>query len=213
MFTGLITASKALVRIEERQGLRTIVVALEELCEGLKRGASVAIDGVCLTATEIDTELAHVSFDVMAETLEKTSLGELEQGDLVHVERSARFGDEIGGHLVSGHVLGTARVLHVRRPDEHNVALRFELPAAAHRFVFEKGFIALKGASLTVVDHDPNLNTFEVWLIPETLAVTTFGLLEPGDRVNLEVDPQTVAIVETVERFMAASNPQIVPRH
>ncbi len=203
MFTGIVQASREIVEVQDMPGLRRLVVALEDLVEGVQRGASVAIDGVCLTATEIDRgERGLVAFDVMQESLEKTTLGELGVGDRVHVERSAKFGDEVGGHIVSGHVTGMAEVISITRP-ENNFVLELRLPERAKNYVFDKGFIGVKGASLTVVNHDAEANTFEVWLIPETLEITTFAKLAPGERVNIEVDPQTVTIVETVERVMA----------
>ena len=208
MFTGIVQAKRQVHSIEDHPGLRRIVVALgEALYEGLQRGASVAIDGVCLTAVDLDDTHHSASFDIMLESLNKTTLGSLSQGDLVHVERSARFGDEVGGHIVSGHVSGMARVIGVERM-ENNFVLRLQLPEGFERYVFSKGFIAIKGCSLTVVDLDPHTRSFSVWLIPETLALTTFGSLEIDDSVNIEVDPQTVTIVETIERIMRAQQEQ-----
>lgn len=204
MFTGIIAQRRPVAALEEREGLRRITIDLgAELVEGLERGASVAVDGVCLTATDIDAEAGQAAFDVMGETLAKTTLGELELGDVAHIERAAAFGDEIGGHLLSGHVQGTCRVASVRTPQNNHV-LELRAPGRLIDYVFPKGYVALAGASLTVVEVDRAEATFTVWLIPETLRVTTFGGKEPGDRINLEVDPQTVAIVETVERVMAA---------
>ncbi len=201
MFTGIVTRSCTVEKIEHKTGLRRLAVKLEGLMDGLERGASVAVDGVCLTATEMDFERELVFFDVMQESLEKTTLGELHEGDLVHVERSAVFGQEVGGHIVSGHVTGTATVTAIDRP-ENNFVLHLEVPESARDHIFDKGFVAIKGASLTVVDYKHSEGRFEIWLIPETLDVTTFSTLKAGDRVNFEVDPQTVAIVETVQRVM-----------
>lgn len=204
MFTGIIRGSCPLIEIQEKPGLHRLIIELGEHAKDVQRGASIAIDGVCLTATDIDrSSTGHVAFDVMLESLEKTTLGGLKVGDNVHVERSAKFGDEVGGHVVSGHVTGTAEVVSVERP-ENNFVLRMKLPERARNYVFDKGFIGIKGASLTVVNLDQNTGTFEVWLIPETLELTTFGALRPGDRVNIEVDPQTVTVVETIERIMKA---------
>lgn len=203
MFTGIVTRSCAIRAIEDRPGLRTLTVQLDNrLIDGLERGASVAIDGVCLTATDMNLEEAHVSFDVMQETLNKTTLGALLPESLVHVERSATFGQEVGGHIVSGHVSGVAKVVSIARP-ENNFVLTLQVPESARDFIFDKGFVAIKGASLTVVDYHHEEGIFSVWLIPETLDVTTFADLSPGDTVNFEVDPQTVAIVETVRRTLA----------
>lgn len=202
MFTGIVSASRPITRIEDQEGLRRLVVDLgEELAAGLERGASVAIDGVCLTATQM--EGGEVAFDVMGETLAKTTLGGLAEGDAVHIERAARFGDEIGGHLLSGHVQGVAEVTSIERP-ENNFVLTLRAPGDLIDYIFPKGYVALAGASLTVVEVDREARTFNVWLIPETLRVTTFGERTPGEGINLEVDPQTVAVVETVRRMQQA---------
>ena len=205
MFTGIVMDSRDVVAIKDRENLRTVTVDLvKDLVKDLERGASVAINGVCLTATEIDHEAGTSEFDIMVETLRLTTLGELEVGGKVHVERSARYGDEIGGHHLSGHVQERAEVVSVSRPDENNFELRLKVSEDAIDYIFSKGFIALDGASLTVVDVDREERTFSVWLIPETLRITRFGEKQPGDFINVELDPQTVAIVETVERVMKA---------
>jgi len=202
MFTGIIRGSRPVISIVDKPGLRRIVVDLgEPLGANVERGASIAINGVCLTATEM--EAGKIAFDIIAETLNKTTLGGLSEGSMVHVERSAKFGDEVGGHVVSGHVTGMAEVTSVESP-ENNHVITMRAPEEAIDFIFSKGFVALDGASLTVVDVDREQRTFCVWLIPETLEITTFGDRVAGDFINLEVDPQTVAIVATVERVLAA---------
>ncbi|MGL6070556.1 riboflavin synthase subunit alpha, partial [Craterilacuibacter sp.] len=142
----------------------------------------------------------RVSFDLMQETLRLTNLGTLAIGDFVNVERAARFGDDIGGHAMSGHIFCCAEVVAVvESPNNH--MLRFSLPDAALKYVFAKGYVGIDGISLTVgelVD-----NTFSVHLIPETLARTIIGSRRVGGKVNIEVDPQTQAIVDTVERVLA----------
>lgn len=201
MFTGIVQGVVPVVEITDREGLRTLVIELGEArVVGLELGASVAIDGVCLSVVRVEGGRAW--FDVMQESLVKTTLGALKAGDRVHVERSVTFGTEIGGHIVSGHVTGTAEVVAVTTP-ENNHVLTLRLPEQARPYVFDKGFIAVSGASLTVVDLDEAEGVFSVWLIPETLRQTWFGALAPGDRVNVEVDPQTVAIVQTVERVLS----------
>ncbi|TFH87376.1 riboflavin synthase subunit alpha [Billgrantia azerbaijanica] len=206
MFTGIVQGMAEIVAIEEAEAFRTHVVVLPEtLRQGLEPGASVAHNGVCLTVTAIDGE--RVRFDLMRETLAVTNLGELTVGDRVNVERAARFGDEIGGHAMSGHVMAMAELVELDEAP-NNRRLWFELPPALGRFLFDKGYIGVDGASLTIgavrpatAAHGPR---FCVDLIPETLARTTLGDRVPGDRVNIEIDPQTQAIVETVERVMAA---------
>ena len=179
---------------------RTHMVELpEDMAGGLQTGASVAHNGCCLTVTETDGRTAR--FDLMAETLDKTNLGRLKAGDLVNLERAARFGDEIGGHLMSGHITATTEILRIERT-EHNTPMHFALPAALKPYILPKGFVGLDGCSLTIgsVGED----SFCVHLIPETLRRTLFGTRQAGDTVNLEIDPQTQAVVETVGRILAA---------
>lgn len=179
---------------------RTHTVELpEDMAGGLQTGASVAHNGCCLTVTETDGCTAR--FDLMAETLDKTNLGRLKAGDLVNLERAARFGDEIGGHLMSGHITATTEILRIERT-EHNTTMHFALPAALKPYILPKGFVGLDGCSLTIgsVGED----SFCVHLIPETLRRTLFGTRQAGDTVNLEIDPQTQAVVDTVGRILAA---------
>lgn len=197
MFTGIVTGQYEVVGAEDHGGQRRLTLRLgEAMTQGLERGASVSVSGTCLTAVEIGTE--DVAFDVIAESLRLTTLGELEVGSKVNIERSAKFGDEIGGHLLSGHVSGIGEVVKVETP-ESNWVTTIRAPKELMRFIFHKGFIGLDGCSLTVVNVDREAATFEVHLIPETLERTTFGIKLAGAKINLEVDPQTVAIVETVE--------------
>ena len=179
---------------------RTHTVELpEDMAGGLQTGASVAHNGCCLTVTETDGRTAR--FDLMAETLDKTNLGRLKAGDLVNLERAARFGDEIGRHLMSGHITATTEILRIERT-EHNTTMHFALPAALKPYILPKGFVGLDGCSLTIgsVGED----SFCVHLIPETLRRTLFGTRQAGDTVNLEIDPQTQAVVDTVGRILAA---------
>lgn len=200
MFTGIVQGAAELVAVEEKDAFRTHVLALPEvLREGLALGASVAHNGCCLTVTAIDGE--RVSFDLMRETLRLTNLGALECGSRVNIERAARFGDEIGGHAMSGHVICMAELVEIDEAP-NNRRLWFELPDDYSRFLFEKGYIGIDGISLTIGEVQGR--RFCVNLIPETLQRTTLGDRVPGDPVNIEVDPQTQAIVETVERVLAA---------
>ena len=179
---------------------RTHTVELPgDMAGGLQTGASVAHNGCCLTVTETDGRTAR--FDLMAETLDKTNLGRLKAGDLVNLERAARFGDEIGGHLMSGHITATTEILLIER-SVHNTTMHFALPAALKPYILPKGFVGLDGCSLTIgsVGED----SFCVHLIPETLRRTLFGTRQAGDTVNLEIDPQTQAVVDTVGRILAA---------
>lgn len=201
MFTGITRGLFPVVRVTRETDLLRYAVDLGPLAAGVELGASIAIDGVCQTAVAL--EGTTVAFDAIKETLERTTLGRLEEGALVSVERSVRVGDEIGGHDVSGHVIGTGEVIAIRRSG-HDVAFELEVPVSYMRYVLPKGFIALDGSSLTVGETDPARGRFFVHLIPETLARTHFGSRKVGDRLNVELDPRTVAIVDTVERVLAA---------
>jgi riboflavin synthase len=187
------------VQIDEKENFRTHVVRLPEaLLPGLQPGASVAHNGCCLTVVSIEGD--RVSFDLMQETLRVTNLGELKVGDRVNVERAARFGDDIGGHAMSGHILCTAEVTRViESPNNHQVW--FRLPREWMKYVFTKGYIGIDGISLTIGEVEGD--EFNVNLIPETLQRTNIGGRKVGDKINIEIDPQTQAIVDTVERVMA----------
>lgn len=197
MFTGIVQAVATIAAIEDRPGLRTFTMAFPPgFAEGLEIGASVAHDGVCLTVTErIGEDVA--TFDVMQQSLVLTTLGRFAVGDRLNVERATKDGAEIGGHPLSGHVDGVATVLSVRQP-ENNHVLRIGVPKALMRYVFAKGYIAVNGASLTIAEANRSEGWFEVWLIPETLRMTTFADKGPGAALNLEIERTTQVIVDTV---------------
>lgn len=204
MFTGIVQGTARVVAIEEADDFRTHVVALPpSLRSGLEIGASVSHNGVCLTVTAIEEERA--SFDLMRETLRVTNLGALRVGDRVNIERAARFGDEIGGHAMSGHIMAMVPLVEIDATSR-NRRLWFEPPPGLGRFLFDKGYVGIDGISLTIGAVRQGEATsglrFCVDLIPETLARTILADRVPGDNVNVEIDPQTQAIVETVERLM-----------
>ena len=163
-------------------------------------GASVAVNGCCLTAADIAG--GTVRFDLVAETVVTTNLGDLRSGSQVNVERSLRLGDELGGHLLSGHVAATVPVIDVVAVPGHR-RVTVEIDPLWMRYLSLRGFIALNGASLTIADLDRDSRTVAVSLIPETLARTTFSEVRTGDRLNLEVDPQTLAVVDTVASMLS----------
>lgn len=201
MFTGIVQGTAEVVDILVKENLRTHVLRMHgEQLEGLAPGASVAHNGCCLTVTRIEGD--RVSFDLMQETLHITNLSQLSVGERVNVERAARFGDEIGGHQMSGHIIAAAEVTRVIE-GENNRQVWFRLPERLAKYLFEKGYIGIDGISLTIGEvKGPE---FDVNLIPETLARTNIGTRQPGDRVNIEIDPQTQAIVDTVERVLAVT--------
>ena len=176
-----------------------IAVDLGDAAEGLELGASVALNGNCVTAVSVQG--AVVNFDLIRETLEISNLGRLAVGSRVNFERSFRVGDEVGGHILSGHVASTVEVVERMNDGGHQV-ITFGVPRRWMPFLMPKGFVALNGASLTIVDVDREACSFTVSLIPETLARTTFDALTVGDHVNLEVDSTTQAVVETVEQLL-----------
>ncbi|MCB1638267.1 MAG: riboflavin synthase subunit alpha, partial [Thiothrix sp.] len=159
-------------------------------------GASVAVDGVCLTVTRLLGDRV-ATFDVIWQSLQVTSLGDIAEGGSVNVERAAKDGAEIGGHPLSGHVDFCATLQAIRR-QENNACLRFGVPAPWMRYIFAKGYIALNGVSLTVSEADRKAGWFEVWLIPETRRMTTFEAKAPGDRINIEIERSTQVMVDTV---------------
>lgn len=200
MFTGIVQGTAEIVSIEEKELFRTHIVRLpQELLPGLALGASVAHNGCCLTVTAIEGDL--VSFDLIKETLRVTNLGELQPGDIVNIERAAKFSDEIGGHLMSGHIMTTAEICKIIQ-SENNREVWFKIQDPAQmKYILHKGFVGIDGISLTV--GDVTKTKFCVYLIPETLERTTLGAKTFGDRINIEIDPHTQAIVETVERVLA----------
>lgn len=197
MFTGIVQGLARVEAVATRPGLHTLTLSFPpSFGVELQVGASVSVDGVCLTVTRLEGDRT-ADFDVMQQSLQLTTLSDLLPGSHVNVERAARDGAEIGGHPLSGHVDFQATVLEIRRP-ENNYVLRFGVPAHWIRYVFAKGYIAVGGASLTVAEADRRAGWFEVWLIPETLRVTNFGDLELGDQVNVEIERGTQIVVDTV---------------
>jgi riboflavin synthase len=199
MYTGIVQRVANIIAVDKKTGLNTLKIAFDDyLLNHLTVGASVAVDGVCLTVTTIEKH--QVSFDVMQETLNKTTLGLLNAGDKVNIERSAKQGDEIGGHILSGHIEGRAEIVNITE-SENNYILEFSCPQEWMKYILPKGFIAINGASLTIVDTQTT-GGFNVYLIPETLRATTFKQKRLGDSVNIEIDNQTKVIVSTVERYL-----------
>ena len=191
MFTGIVQGTGFVHSVE---GDSTLTFSIEiPSTEGLEVGGSVSIDGVCLTATSIGE---RVTFDVIPETIQRTTLGSIKPGDRVNVERALKFGDELGGHLLSGHIMGTAEITNVEAQD---YTIRCSPDMAD--YIQEKGYIAVDGISLTVGETDGN-GGFDVHIIPETLRLTTLGSKSEGDHVNIEIDAMTQAVVETTKRLM-----------
>ncbi len=199
MFTGIAQGLCTVEELEDQVSLRRITLNLGSLAKNLSLGASVAVNGTCLTVTDMNGD--NVSFDVIRESLETTNLGDLKVGSRVNVERSIKFGEEVGGHILSGHISGLVRVTHIE-DGENERNIWFSVPQQWVKYLLHKGFVALDGASLTVANVDVEAATIAVSLIPETIKRTTLGNVVVGASVNLEVDSQTQAVVDTVERLM-----------
>lgn len=200
MYTGIVAGTAPILSVEDEDGVRCFTVDLTGFDGNLEIGASVALDGVCMTVVAIDS--GKVGFEAIDETLNRTTLAEKVIGDFLNIERSLRMGDELGGHLLSGHVMCTAEILDRAEVGE-GMDLRVSMPDEARSYVLEKGYVAVDGMSLTVGRVEES--GFDLHIIPETIRVTTIGQKSVGDKVNIEVDSQTQAIVDTLSRSMEAS--------
>ncbi|WP_194755524.1 riboflavin synthase subunit alpha [Aliidiomarina indica] len=210
MFTGIVQTQAVVNNILDKGLFRQLELRVgREHLQAVETGASIAVNGCCLTVTGFELEpsaFPHdslVRFDIIDETLRLTNLGDLQIGDGVNFERSLTLGRELGGHIVSGHIHTTA-VLKERIDSPNNCRMYFELAPKWLDYILAKGFIAVDGASLTV--GDVTATGFWLHLIPETLAITILGDTQPGQRVNIEADQQTMTIVETVRRVLARQN-------
>ncbi|MBE0466130.1 MAG: riboflavin synthase [Candidatus Desulforudis sp.] len=195
MFTGIIEELGTLRRSERGPISARLHIEAPTVTAGVHPGDSIAVNGVCLTVAEFGA--GRFVADVMAETLNRSNLGELRPGDRVNLERAIRLGDRLGGHLVSGHVDGVGHIVG-REPYGIALVLRILAPEAVMRYVIEKGSVAVDGISLTVVDLDHE--SFRVSIIPHTAELTTLGLKKAGARVNLEAD----MIAKYVEKMLGA---------
>jgi len=201
MFTGIVEEKGTVTALEQLgDAVRLTIRGPVVTCDAA-HGDSISVNGCCLTVATLDGE--QFSADIMAESLARTSLGDLDTGSEVNLERAVAAGARMGGHIVQGHVDGTARLID-RTSSEHWDVLRFALPADVARYLVEKGSVTVDGVSLTVVEVVDASGSDEAWfsvsLIPTTLADTTLGTRRPDDRVNLEVD----VLAKYVERLLAA---------
>jgi riboflavin synthase len=187
--------------VQGKQSSRLGIILADELIKNLTLGASIAVDGVCLTVSAIKNN--HVFFDIIVETLTVSTLSQLKLKQLVNIERAAKFGDDIGGHILSGHVIGTATIKAIDVTPE-NKKVTLQVDPKHMKYIIEKGYVALDGASLTLCYPNYDEHTFAVYLIPETCKRTTFSYKKVGDRVNLEIDSQTQTIIDTLMRLNVA---------
>ena len=196
MFTGIVAGTAPIVEIGGDDAVRTFSVDLNGFDNDLEIGASVSLDGVCMTVVSLENGI--VSFDAISETLGRTTLSDRLVGDLLNVERSLRLGDELGGHILSGHIIGTAEILK-REENGDGVDFLISIPEGCNHFVLEKGYIAVDGMSLTIGKCDEV--GFFLHIIPETLRITSIGKKSEGDLVNIEIDSRTQAVVEAMMRM------------
>ena len=197
MFTGIVQGRRKISLVSDIEGGRKIRIQLDDFSVNLKHGASVAVNGVCLTAVKISQDWTE--FDIIKETLNRSNLSALKSGDSVNIERACSYGDEVGGHHVSGHVdcMGIIKKIY-NSPNNREVLVSCDKQWLA--YLIPKGWITVDGVSLTVVDFGDNW--FSVSLIPETLKQTVFGLKTEGQKVNLEFDHTVKVIVHTIERML-----------
>ena len=197
MFTGIVEA-KGLIskKIPSTEGQRLQIEVPEGFNKDLKEGASVAVNGVCLTVTEYSND--QISFDVIKETLRVTNLGDLNKNSEVNIERSLKFGDEVGGHLLSGHISCACKASLSNTEDE--VEILVDKPENWGQYIYPKGYIALNGVSLTVGKVSDE--SFSVYLIPETIRSTNLLTVEDGARLNLEIDQGIMASYENEKNIL-----------
>lgn len=196
MFTGIIEELGTVQRLERGSNSCLISINASKVLEDVKLGDSIAINGVCLTVTSFDKE--HFTADMMAETLNKTNLKDLSSGQKINLERAARLGDRMGGHLVQGHVDAVGKIVEQQKVDIATI-LRIRVPEEILGYIVAKGSIAIDGISLTVVE--VFTDSFTISIIPHTARMTTLGFKKPGDTVNLEAD----IIGRYVERLLKKS--------
>lgn len=201
MYTGIVQGLEKVVDIRQDNGFITIVVSNEnQFFQDVFIGASVAINGVCLTVTTIDQKLNQIHFDISDVTLALTTLKSLQVGDEVNVERSAKVGAENGGHNLYGHIEGTAIIKNLEHRGE-TYHIDIQIPDGNIKYFFLKGFIGLNGCSLTINRVDRANSEISIDLIPETLRLTTWKNAKVGDEVNYEIDQTTRTLVDTLENI------------
>ena len=197
MFTGIVQGIRKVSSITEFENGRRLCIKLDDLTINLFHGASISVNGVCLTVVSLENNL--VEFDVISESLKRSNLGSLKIGDFVNIERACRLGEEIGGHQISGHVdcLGIIKQIIINK-NIYDIVIECEKKWI--KYLFPKGWIAIDGISLTVVEI--NDDSFSISLIPETLRNTIFTKKQEGDNVNLEFDHSAKVIVESIKRII-----------
>lgn len=195
MFTGIVEETGRIAAVSDLPDARSFRINAHRVLEDAAHGDSIAVNGVCLTVVECGADFFTV--DVMKQTLDHSTLGALETGSAVNLERAARIDARLGGHIVQGHVDGVGTVVAIS-PSEHWTVMAVHVPAALLRYVVPQGSVTINGVSLTVASLNDDMCEFTVSLIPTTLQATTFGGLDVGDHVNLEVD----VLAKYIERLV-----------
>ena len=200
MFSGIVSHKSKVLKVETfGDFVRIYITTPKNFNKGLKKGASISVNGVCLTSK--DTGSKNLKFDVIEETLLKTNLKHILKGDIVNLERSIKASSEIGGHLMSGHIHFTGEVKKIFQK-ENTKDMRISISREYSDYILEKGYIGINGCSLTI--GKVFKNQFNIHLIPETLKITNLDKLDEKDLVNIEIDQTTIAIVDTVKKTLAA---------
>ena len=196
MFTGIVQGVGEVITKTSHNTVTSMTIKLPNV-KSLAIGASVSINGVCLTVVSLDSNI--VQFDIIDETLKRTNLGDISVGDFVNIERSLKFGDEVGGHVLSGHIFDTG-IINSKAKKGDQMSLSILAPPSIQKYLTEKGYIAIDGISLTVGEIKDGC--FDLHIIPETIRLTILDSKQVGDIVNIEIDSNTQLIVETIERLL-----------
>ena len=198
MFSGIVQeAGKVIGFVKEKDIYNLSIECSSEFISDLKKGASISVDGVCLTVKDENPEILR--FDLIEETIKRTNFQNIKTGDNVNLERSLKMGDEIGGHPVSGHIHGTSKVISIDKRDQ-SWDVRFSVESFMHDYMLHKGYVAINGCSLTL--GEVSNESFMIHLIPETLSITNLFQLEQDSVVNIELDQNTIIIADTVKKYL-----------
>ena len=198
MFSGIVQEAGKVIRFEKGKDIYNLSIDCSpELISDLKKGASVSVDGVCLTVKDENPEILR--FDLVEETIKRTNFQNIKTGDNVNLERSLKMGDEIGGHPVSGHIHGISKVISIDKRDQ-SWDVKFSVEPFMHDYMLHKGYVAINGCSLTI--GEVSNESFMIHLIPETLSITNLFQLEQDSVVNIELDQNTIIIADTVKKYL-----------
>ena len=198
MFSGIVQETgKVIGFVKEKDIYNLSIECSSEFISDLKKGASISVDGVCLTVKDENPEILR--FDLVEETIKRTNFQNIKTGDTVNLERSLKMGDEIGGHPVSGHIHGTSKVISIDKRDQ-SWDVKFSVESFMHDYMLHKGYVAINGCSLTV--GEVSNESFMIHLIPETLSITNLFQLEQDSVVNIELDQNTIIIADTVKKYL-----------